>query len=128
MKEEHFGIGRNYYCVCLNEIIVFLFLGVVECMAAGTITLAHNSGGPKEDIIVPYRGEKTGFLAETIEQYYENLMLIYNLSSKQRDKIRNSAREHVKKFSQNNFNDSFLYSFKKDCLDKFEIFKEEKHD
>ena len=94
------------------------YLGVVECMAAGTITLAHNSGGPKEDIIIPFRGEKTGYLAETVEQYYENLMLIYNLNVKQREKIRQAAREHVKKFSQINFDDSFLYAFNKDCLEK----------
>ena len=61
-------------------------------MAAGTITLAHNTGGPKEDIIVPYKGEKTGYLAETVEQYYENLWLIYNLNTKQRDKIRKEIR------------------------------------
>lgn len=33
MKEEHFGIS------------------VVEMMAAGLFTVAHNSGGPKLDII-----------------------------------------------------------------------------
>ena len=43
MKEEHFGIG------------------VVECMAAGTMILAHNSGGPKEDIIVSYKGDMNVF-------------------------------------------------------------------
>jgi alpha-1,2-mannosyltransferase len=106
MKEEHFGIG------------------VVECMAAGTMILAHNSGGPKEDIIVPYKGERTGYLAESEEEYSENMMLLFNLNSKQKDKIRVAAREHVKKFSQFNFNESFLYAFKKDCLDKFNFFKE----
>jgi len=33
MLEEHFGIS------------------IVEMMAAGLYTIAHNSGGPKEDII-----------------------------------------------------------------------------
>ena len=92
-------------------------------MASGTITLAHNSGGPKEDIIIPFRGEKTGYLAETVEQYYENLMLIYNLNVKQREKVRHAAREHVKKFSQTNFDDSFLYAFQKDCLEKLTSIK-----
>ena len=42
MWNEHFGIG------------------VVEFMAAGVLTIAHNSGGPKLDIVVP----QTGWLAE----------------------------------------------------------------
>ena len=27
----------------------YLFIGVVECMAAGLVTVAHNSAGPKMD-------------------------------------------------------------------------------
>jgi len=42
MWNEHFGIG------------------IVELMAAGVITIAHNSGGPKEDIVVPFQGKTTG--------------------------------------------------------------------
>ncbi|KAJ8352599.1 hypothetical protein SKAU_G00240750 [Synaphobranchus kaupii] len=45
MWNEHFGIG------------------VVECMAAGAVILAHKSGGPKLDIVVPHDGHPTGFLA-----------------------------------------------------------------
>lgn len=42
MWNEHFGIG------------------VVEFMGAGVIPVAHHSGGPKEDIVVDFDGEKTG--------------------------------------------------------------------
>ena len=64
MIDEHFGIG------------------IVECMSAGTVMIAHNSAGPKMDIVVPYKGEKTGFLAESDEEYCDNLyfnllLLIY---------------------------------------------------
>ena len=50
MRNEHFGIA------------------VVELMASGILTIAHNSAGPKEDIIggteLP-----VGYLAETEEEY-----------------------------------------------------------
>jgi alpha-1,2-mannosyltransferase len=44
MWNEHFGIG------------------VVEYQAAGLISVVHNSGGPKRDIVVPFHGEPTGIL------------------------------------------------------------------
>lgn len=42
MWNEHFGIG------------------VVEYQAAGLISVVHNSGGPKRDIVTPVDGEATG--------------------------------------------------------------------
>ena len=33
------------------------------------VVVAHNSGGPKSDIVVEYDGEATGFLASTPEEY-----------------------------------------------------------
>ena len=47
MWNEHFGIG------------------VVEMMAAGLVTVAHNSGGPRDDIIAA----GTGMLAVSPEEY-----------------------------------------------------------
>jgi len=44
MWNEHFGIG------------------VVEYQAAGLISVVHNSGGPKEDIVVEIDGGRTGML------------------------------------------------------------------
>jgi hypothetical protein len=43
---EHFGIG------------------VVEGMAAGLVPVAHNSGGPKSDIVIDVGGKKTGIWVE----------------------------------------------------------------
>lgn len=88
-------------------------------MAAGTIMLAHNSAGPKMDIVVPYKGEKTGFLAETDDEYAEWLFTIFTMSQKRKAAIRDAAREHVKKFSQENFNINFMEAFKNFCYDKF---------
>eukprot|EP01087_Luapelamoeba_hula_P004394 TRINITY_DN1433_c1_g1_i1.p1 TRINITY_DN1433_c1_g1~~TRINITY_DN1433_c1_g1_i1.p1 ORF type:complete len:498 (-),score=73.11 TRINITY_DN1433_c1_g1_i1:64-1557(-) len=50
---EHFGIG------------------VVEMMAAGVITIAHNSGGPAVDIID--RPGQTGYLATTADEYCDRM-------------------------------------------------------
>lgn len=59
MWNEHFGIG------------------VVESMAAGAVTIAHNSGGPQCDIVIPYRNQPTGFLAATPEEYANVLEEIF---------------------------------------------------
>ena len=50
MKYEHFGIA------------------VVELMSSGIITIAHNSAGPKTDIIGP-SPKPIGYLADTAEEY-----------------------------------------------------------
>eukprot|EP00592_Proboscia_alata_P011812 CAMPEP_0194383926 /NCGR_PEP_ID=MMETSP0174-20130528/70708_1 /TAXON_ID=216777 /ORGANISM="Proboscia alata, Strain PI-D3" /LENGTH=56 /DNA_ID=CAMNT_0039170621 /DNA_START=8 /DNA_END=175 /DNA_ORIENTATION=+ len=52
MWNEHFGIG------------------IVEMMSAGLVTIAHDSGGPKSDIVTT---DKTGYLAAT-EGEYEKVM------------------------------------------------------
>ena len=63
LSDEHFGIS------------------IVEMMAAGVVVVAHRSGGPKQDILVPLSHcdgevctfEKVGYLAETPEEYAECL-------------------------------------------------------
>ncbi|XP_047457234.1 GDP-Man:Man(3)GlcNAc(2)-PP-Dol alpha-1,2-mannosyltransferase-like [Mugil cephalus] len=90
MWNEHFGIG------------------VVECMAAGTIVLAHKSGGPKLDIVVPYEGRQTGFLADSEDSYAAVMETILELSPSARLEIRRNARESVERFSDQEFEASFL--------------------
>lgn len=101
MIDEHFGIG------------------VVECMASGLITIAHNSAGPKMDIVVPHSGKKTGFLAETEEEYTECMYQVYRMNDKARGAIRAAAREQVKKFSQERFNENFIDTFNELCFNKY---------
>ncbi|CAG8523219.1 6588_t:CDS:10, partial [Ambispora gerdemannii] len=89
MWNEHFGIG------------------VVEYMAAGLITIAHNSGGPKMDIVVDHNGSKTGFLATDPQTYADALYTIFTLSQNEYNTIRVNARNHVvNKFSVNMFDEN----------------------
>uniref|UniRef100_A0A8D0L6W9 GDP-Man:Man(3)GlcNAc(2)-PP-Dol alpha-1,2-mannosyltransferase n=1 Tax=Sphenodon punctatus TaxID=8508 RepID=A0A8D0L6W9_SPHPU len=92
MWNEHFGIG------------------IVECMAAGTIILAHNSGGPKLDIVVPHEGNITGFLAENEDDYAETMAHIFSLSPEKRQEIRQNARQSVNRFADQEFEVTFLLS------------------
>uniref|UniRef100_A0A3B4H5V9 GDP-Man:Man(3)GlcNAc(2)-PP-Dol alpha-1,2-mannosyltransferase n=1 Tax=Pundamilia nyererei TaxID=303518 RepID=A0A3B4H5V9_9CICH len=90
MWNEHFGIG------------------VVECMAAGTIILAHKSGGPKLDIVVPYEGRQTGFLADSEDSYAAAMETILSLSPTARLEMRRNARDSVERFSDREFESCFL--------------------
>ncbi|KAJ3122563.1 asparagine-linked glycosylation protein [Nowakowskiella sp. JEL0407] len=99
MWNEHFGIG------------------VVEYMAAGLIPLAHNSGGPKSDIIVNRETNtdmKTGYLASTVDEFSDKMYEILTLPMDLDIKIRKSARESVREqFSDDQFTKGFIK-----CLNK----------
>lgn len=75
MFNEHFGIG------------------IVEFMAAGLIPLANKSGGPSLDILKPFHGKTTGYLADSETSYVEALTDIFNLSSKEKMEVQKYARE-----------------------------------
>ena len=88
MWNEHFGIG------------------VVEMQAAGLVTIAHNSGGPKADIIVPVvGGGQTGYLADTVDDYANAMYaaLCNGADSKENMNIRTNGRESSKRFSDEVF-------------------------
>jgi alpha-1,2-mannosyltransferase len=61
MWNEHFGIG------------------VVELMAAGVVTVAHNSGGPRADIVTGTDSDATrcGYLASTVDEYAAALRTVF---------------------------------------------------
>ena len=46
--------------------------------AAGLITVAHCSGGPKLDIVVPLKGLLTGYLAQTPEHYAHYMAQVFD--------------------------------------------------
>jgi alpha-1,2-mannosyltransferase len=85
MWNEHFGI-----CV-------------VELMAGGVITVAHNSAGPRLDIITD---KVDGFLACNVGEYAECISQAV-LRFEDLRIMREKAREKSRKFSQELFEEGF---------------------
>lgn len=92
MWNEHFGIG------------------VVEMMAAGLITIAHNSGGPKSDIVLPNEDRlHTGHLACSEQEYADAMYsaLRNGPNSEENLAIRKRSRISAQRFSDDVFSKSF---------------------
>ncbi|KAJ7717579.1 mannosyltransferase [Mycena metata] len=86
MLDEHFGIN------------------VVEFMAAGVIPIAHASGGPFEDIVVPFQGKITGYHAKTHKEFASAIHTALTLSPEEDLAIRQRARTWaVQRFSESEF-------------------------
>lgn len=91
MSNEHFGIG------------------IVECMAAGCVMVAHDSGGPKMDIIRDWKGQLTGFLADSTKAYADILFDIYMMRREEHQAIITAAQASVShRFSVGSFHTNFL--------------------
>mmetsp|Transcript_14789 Transcript_14789/g.22276 ORF Transcript_14789/g.22276 Transcript_14789/m.22276 type:complete len:427 (-) Transcript_14789:37-1317(-) len=94
MWNEHFGIS------------------VVEMMAAGMLVVAHNSGGPAMDIIQPFEGHKTGFLATDEGEYAECIAKALNLEQNSPEDamdIRLHGRKSTDRYSDENFGHSIVH-------------------
>ncbi|VEU36275.1 unnamed protein product [Pseudo-nitzschia multistriata] len=97
MREEHFGIG------------------IVEMMAAGLLTIAHDSGGPRSDIVLPLRpngsdaatnaATATGFLATTAEEYASALHAALTMGEGEARAMRDRARRSAARFSDAAFDE-----------------------
>ena len=91
MWNEHFGIG------------------LVECMAAGCVMIGHDSGGPKMDIVVDWRGQPVGYLADSEGTFVSRLHEVFSMPELERRVMATTAREAVQaKFSVEVFEASFL--------------------
>jgi len=67
-------------------------------------TVAHNSGGPKADIVVPYHGMQTGFLAATEEEYAHAFARVFAMNeATELTPLRASARASIERFSDEVF-------------------------
>ncbi|KAI0642930.1 mannosyltransferase [Trametes meyenii] len=99
MVDEHFGIN------------------IVEFMAAGVIPVAHASGGPLLDIIVPLNDEPTGYHATSPETFAEAFRTVFTLPRTAELAMRQRARTWaVQKFSTEEFERSWDASGWKDWL------------
>jgi alpha-1,2-mannosyltransferase len=84
MWNEHFGIG------------------VVELMASGVIAIAHDSGGPKFDIVND--GASKGFLATSAQDYADCMRkVLREMSSREVNDMAKRARESTERFSDETF-------------------------
>ncbi|KAK2047414.1 glycosyl transferase group 1 [Colletotrichum somersetense] len=93
MWNEHFGIG------------------VVEYQAAGLISVVHDSGGPKLDIVIKIDGEPTGFHATNVEEFAEGYEKA--LSIKDTLPIRLRARRSAKRFTESEFDQKWIAQMEK---------------
>ncbi|KAG0001309.1 asparagine-linked glycosylation protein [Entomortierella chlamydospora] len=90
MLDEHFGIG------------------VVEYMAAGLIPIAHNSAGPKMDIVRPYNNLPTGYLATTPQEFADAIEKVLSTDEAELLDMQIRARDSVQeRFSEKVFADQF---------------------
>lgn len=86
MVDEHFGIN------------------IVEFMAAGAIPVTHASGGPLNDIVVPFNGEPTGYHATSADTFAEAFHTILTLPPETELALRLRARTWaVQRFSEEEF-------------------------
>ncbi|GMY08240.1 GDP-Man:Man(3)GlcNAc(2)-PP-Dol alpha-1,2-mannosyltransferase [Fagus crenata] len=89
MTDEHFGTS------------------VVEYMAAGAIPIAHNSAGPKMDIVLEEDGQQTGLLASSVEEYAVAILNIIRMPETERLTMAAAARRRAGRFSEQRFYQDF---------------------
>jgi len=106
-----------FFCLLL---IYFILCTCFSCIkAAGLIPVAHRSGGPLADIIVPFGGaeQPVGYLAETKSEYADALLRIFALNNGDRTRIQTAARAaSAHKFADSQFAQGFLDSLLKNQL------------
>lgn len=95
MIDEHFGIN------------------VVEFMAAGLITVAHASGGPLLDIVVPYQGLPTGFHASSINAFARRIDEVFSMPESEKLAMRERARAlALEKFNEATFDTQWMEAWR----------------
>ncbi|KAI2622583.1 glycosyltransferase family 4 protein [Xylaria nigripes] len=93
MWNEHFGIG------------------VVEYQAAGLISVVHNSGGPKLDIVTNVDGLPTGYHATTATEYAEGFERAFGSPDPLAVRLR--ARKSAQRFTEEEFSRRWLTQLQK---------------
>jgi alpha-1,2-mannosyltransferase len=84
--------------MCLHTLIIF---ALFACFSA------HNSAGPKMDIVLDEDGQQTGFLARTVEEYADAIFKVIKMSETERLNMAAAARRRASRFSEQRFCDDF---------------------
>lgn len=83
--------------------------------AAGVITIAHNSGGPREDIVLPVGGVPSGYLASTPEEYADAMAEVLDgcpgAGEGGPDAVRAAAAQQAARFPEPVFMERFATLF-----------------
>ena len=87
MEDEHFGIV------------------IVEYMAAGCIPIAHNSGGPRDDIV---NVNECGYLATTVEEYANCIGAVLGMNAITMQEQFIAARQRAGQFSESVFDRALI--------------------
>ncbi|EEP77092.1 alpha-1,2-mannosyltransferase alg-11 [Uncinocarpus reesii 1704] len=95
MWNEHFGIG------------------IVEYQAAGLISVVHDSGGPKMDIVVDLDDGATGFRAATEVEFAAAFEAALALPEAERVAMRARARKSAQRFTEEEFVRKWLTQMEK---------------
>lgn len=67
-------------------------------MSAGIVPIAHNSGGPKMDIVIGDAGGPVGFLCESVEDYARAITQVLSMDQNERMEIAAAARRCAPNF------------------------------
>ncbi|KAH8697157.1 putative alpha-1,2-mannosyltransferase [Talaromyces proteolyticus] len=95
MWNEHFGIG------------------VVEYQAAGLISVVHDSGGPREDIVIDLGDGATGFRASTEEEFAAAFEAALALPEEEKVAMRLRARRSALRFTEEEFSRKWIIELDK---------------
>lgn len=68
---------------------------------------AHNSAGPKMDIVSAEDGEQTGFLAQNVQEYAEAIFKVIVMPESERCVMAAAARRRASSFSEDRFFEDF---------------------
>lgn len=68
---------------------------------------AHNSAGPKMDIVLEEDGQQTGFLAQNAEEYADAIVKIISMPETERLEMAAAARRRATRFSEQRFYEDF---------------------
>lgn len=77
---------------------IIAYVDVTTC-----IWSAHNSAGPKMDIVLTEDGKKVGFLAQDVEEYKDAMLRVISMSESERLEMAEAARQRAGKFSEQRF-------------------------